>query len=323
MGLEHMLASKQIKLAALAMSLGIALSSATAQMAQAKSSKKAAAAAASSAKAGAQGDEAAVKAQLTQFAKLLDSKDAKGLAALWTADGEYVDEDGHQTKGRNELEERFAMVLSRDSKPNIRLLSDTIKFLAPSVAMVEGTVTREEEGQSRPTTHFSMVWVKGDGGWLLTNASERQVIATSNYEFLRSFDWIIGEWAAKSSAATVHMKAEWVPSKNFILCKYDTSKNDGGHSVDMQIIGWDPILDVPRSWSFDSSGGYGQGFWSKSNNQWVCDAIAVESDASTTKARNVITVTGPDSFTWTSVNRSVDGMAVGDAPSLTVQRIGK
>jgi uncharacterized protein (TIGR02246 family) len=323
MGLENMVATKQIKLAALAMSLGIALSSATTQMAQARSSKKAAAASTSTAKGGTQSDDAAVRAQLSQFSKFLAAGDAHSLANLWTEDGEYVDEDGHQSKGRKALEERFTMVANRESKPNITLLSDSIKFLAPSVAMVEGTVEREHDGQSRPTTHFDMVWVKGDGGWLLSNASERELVATSNYEFLRHFNWIIGDWSAQSSAATVNMKAEWVPSKNFILCKYDTSKKDGGHSVDMQIIGWDPILGMPRSWHFDSSGGYGQGFWSKANNQWVCDATAVESDASTTKARNIITVTGPDSFTWTSVNRSVDGMAVGDAPSLMVQRVGK
>jgi len=318
-----MVASNQVKFAVLALSLGIAFSSGSSQAVQAKSAKKAAAAAAKSAKAVPQGDEQAVRAALADFSKLLDAGDAAGLSALWTEDGEYTDEDGNQTKGRKEIQQRFSMIFSQEGKPKVKLVPDSVSFLAPTVAMVEGSVQRNQEGQTRPESHFSLVMVKGDSGWLMSRASERQIVATSNYDNLRHFDWLIGDWDAQSSSATVHMKAEWVPSKNFILCKYETKKADGGHAIDMQIIGWDPVLDQPRSWHFDSSGGFGQGLWSNANNQWVCDATAVERDASTTKSRNIITVTGPNAFTWSSTNRSVDGMAVGDAPSLQVQRVVK
>jgi uncharacterized protein (TIGR02246 family) len=322
MGLEHMVANKHIKLAALAFSLGIALSSGINEMAVAKSSKKTSKQATTSAKDGApQGEEQTIRANLSNFSKLLAAGDAKGLAALWAEDGEYVDEDGYQTKGRKEIEQRMARTFSQDGRPQVQMAADTVKFLAPTVALVEGTVEREHDGQTRPASHFSLVFVKGDSGWLLTRVAERVLVATSNYEKLRHFDWIIGDWDAKSTAASVHMKAEWVPSKNFILCKYETKKADGGHSIDMQIIGWDPILNQPRSWHFDSSGGFGQGLWSKVSNQWICDTTAVESDASETKARNVITVTSPNAFTWSSTNRSLDGMAVGDAPSLSVERV--
>jgi uncharacterized protein (TIGR02246 family) len=315
-----MVASNHLKLAFSVLSLGIVFLSG-ADPAMAKSSKKTSSQTSKSAKTSApQGDEQAIRAQLANFSKQLAAGDAAALAQLWTEDGEYEDEDGSLTKGRKEIEKRFAMVFSQDGKPQVHLAADTVKFLAPSVALVEGLVQREHDGQTRPGSHFSLVMVRGDSGWLLTRAAERSLIATSNYDYLRHFDWIIGDWGAESNAATVHMKAEWVPSKNFILCKYETKKADGAQSVDMQIIGWDPLLDQARSWHFDSSGGFGQGLWSKANNQWICDTTGVESDGSTTKSQNIISVTGADSFTWTSVNRSVDGMAVGDAPSLQVKR---
>jgi uncharacterized protein (TIGR02246 family) len=313
-----MVAKNHYKLAVLALSLGIAVSSGMCQAAQAKSARKSSSQATKSAP---QGDEQAIHAELADFGKVLASGDAKGLAALWTEDGEYVDVDGTQTKGRKEIEKRFAMVFGQDGKPHVQLTADTVKFLSPNVAMVDGKVRREHDGQTLPDSSFSMVLVKGDANWLIARASESALVATSNYDYLRQFDWLIGEWSAESGSTSVHMKAEWVPSKNFILCKYETKKADGGQSVDMQIIGWDPLLEQPRSWHFDSSGGFGQGIWSKVKNEWNCDASGVESDGSTTKSRNVFVVTGPNAFTWSSVNRSVDGMSVGDVAALPVQRV--
>jgi uncharacterized protein (TIGR02246 family) len=318
-----MVASNHLKLTALALSLGIIFCSGLNQSAYAKTAKKSSNQTTKSLKGAAPlGDEQAIRAQLVDFSKMLGTGDSKALAQLWTEDGEYVDEDGTQTKGRKAIEQRFALVFSQDGKPHVQLPADTVKFLAPTVALVEGTVQRDDEdGQTRPGSHFAIVSVKGDSGWLISRAAESTVVSTSNYDYLRQFNWLIGEWDSHNENASVHMKAEWVPSKNFILCKYETKKTAGGQSVDMQIIGWDPLLNQPRSWHFDSSGGFGQGLWSKDKNHWICDSTGVESDGSETKSRNIISVTGANAFTWSSVNRSVDGMAVGDAPSLEVQRI--
>ncbi|MBS1990855.1 MAG: SgcJ/EcaC family oxidoreductase [Cyanobacteria bacterium SZAS LIN-3] len=315
-----MVASNQLKLTALTLSLGIIASMSVNVPALAKS-KAGSSKTATTTKTSAQSDEAAIRAQIVEMGKQLAAGNAALLAAIWAEDGEYVDEDGNKCSGRKQIQDRFTAVFSQDGKPQVHLLADSIKFLAPTVAIVEGKVQRDRGNQSLPDSQFSLVMVKGANGWLLSRASESPVVSRSNYDYLRQLDWIIGEWDAKGPNATVHLKAEWVPSKNFIVCKYETKKNDGTVSVDMQIVGWDPILGQPRSWHFDSTGGYGQGFWSKVNNQWVCDASGVETDGSTTKSRNIMTVKGKDTFDWTSVNRSVDGMAVGDAPALQVQRI--
>jgi len=314
-----MVASNHIKFAALALSLGIIVFNGVNDQAFAKSTKKKTEVTVTTKST--VGDEPAVRAQLAEMAKQLAAGNAAQLAALWAVDGEYIDEDGNRARGRKEIENRFSGLFSQGGKPQVHLAADTVKFLAPTVAIVEGTVQRDRDGQTMPDSHFSLVLVKGADGWLMSRASESPVVATSNYDYLRQLDWIIGEWDAKGSNASVHLKAEWVPSKNFIICKYETKKADGSQSVDMQVIGWDPILSQPRSWHFDSSGGYGQGLWTKSNNQWMCEASGVESDGSTTRSRNIMSIKGSNSFDWSSVNRSVDGMAVGDAAPLVVQRI--
>jgi len=210
-----MVASNHIKFAALALSLGIIVFNGVNDQAFAKSTKKKTEVTVTTKST--VGDEPAVRAQLAEMAKQLAAGNAAQLAALWAIDGEYIDEDGNRARGRKEIENRFSGLFSQGGKPQVHLAADTVKFLAPTVAIVEGTVQRDRDGQTMPDSHFSLVLVKGADGWLMSRASESPVVATSNYDYLRQLDWIIGEWDAKGSNASVHLKAEWVPSKNFII----------------------------------------------------------------------------------------------------------
>ena len=56
-----------------------------------------------------------------------------------------------------------------------------------------------------------------------------------------------------------------------------------------QRIGWDPSAKRLRSWVFDSEGGFGEGVWSKSGNQWIAKMTGVTSDGKTASSTNVIT----------------------------------
>lgn len=319
------MASTKPRMVVLAVSLGIATSFGLgSDAALAKSAKKSSVQPRQTTKsANPQGDEQAIRDFVSKLSKLHEAGDAKGLSALWAEDCEYVDIDGTQTKGRKDLEQRFASVFAAKGIPRMQVATDSVKFLAPSVALAEGRVQREQDGQIHTDSRFSLILVRGADGWLISKASERAFVASTNYDYLKPFDWIVGNWTAQNDGTSVNLSAEWVPSKNFILCRYVTTKQTGKTSVDMQIIGWDPILNQPRSWHFDNTGGFGQGLWSKVNNQWSCEASGVESDGSTTKSRNIFLVNGPDKFSWSSQNRSVNGMAVGDAASLTVQRVVK
>ena len=267
-------------------------------------------------------DTTPVRAQLVNFANMLAAGDAAGLAAMWTADGEYIDEDGVSLKGRSAIQDRFNSVFKDDGKPQVKLVAEDIKFVAPTVALVEGKVEHTGDSATLTESRYSAVMVRNESGWQFTRVAERSVGVTASYDYLRQMEWLIGEWTAQNNGVSVHMRAEWLPNKNFILCRYETKK-PSGNIVDIQVIGWDPIQEKPRSWSFDNSGGYGQGFWVKAGSQWICDSQGVENDGSITRSRNIMNITSPTAFSWSSVHRSVNGMSVGDAPALEVQRVSQ
>ena len=270
----------------------------------------------------AQEDEASIKAQLQALSKAVASGDSKAVAALWTQDGRYVDEDGAQTSGREALEQRFADAISDSGKRTIEMIPDSVRLLANNVAFSEGTVDRKIEGAGAlPATRYTMLFVKQDGTWLISSATETTLVAQSSYDHLRQLDWLIGEWSAEKNGATVHMKAEWAPSKNFIQCKFETQKPGQPQQVDSQVIGWDPIIEQVVSWNFNAGGGFSHGNWTRQGRQWLVNISSVQQDGSIGKAVNIISMSDPNTFSWQTMQRQVDGLPAGDTEPLKVQRV--
>lgn len=167
-----------------------------------------------------------------------------------------------------------------------------------------------------------MIFVKQNGQWLISNATETPLIARGNTEPLNQLSWLIGEWSAEQSGGSVHMKAEWAANKNFIACQYQVQKSaDSPKLESRQLIGWDPRSEQPISWHFDSSGGFGYGTWLKKDKQWMVNATGVDRDGSTTNALNVLSIADPDNFSWQSTNRSINGIVVNDTAPLKVHRV--
>lgn len=269
-----------------------------------------------------QEDEAGIKAKLQALSKAVASADAKAAAALWTPDGLYVDEDGVQTTGREAVEQRFAEAFSDAGKRAVDISPESIRFLANNVAVSEGTVNRKIEGVSGlPAARYTMVFVKQDGNWLISRATETTLVAQSSYDHLRELGWLIGDWSAEKNGATVRMKAEWAPSKNFIQCRFETRRPGEPEQIDSQVIGWDPTADQVVSWNFNANGGFSHGNWTRQGRQWLVNISTVQQDGSTAKGVNVISMSDPNTFSWQTLKSEVDGMPVGDTEPLKVQRV--
>jgi hypothetical protein len=120
------------------------------------------------------------------------------------------------------------------------------------------------------------------------------------------------------------MKAEWAANNKFINCKYEVKLGPDAPIVESrQVIGWDPRINQPVSWHFDSTGGFGHGDWSNEKGQWIVQAVGVDREGNTTVATDVLSAQSPESFSWQSINRSVDGFPYNDSAPLKVVRVSK
>jgi uncharacterized protein (TIGR02246 family) len=270
-------------------------------------------------------DEEAIKAVSSSLTRNLAAGDSRAIAALWTEDATYVDSDGVKYKGRKALEERFSSVFNRRGRQVVTFAPETLKNLGPGAFMAEGTVLRKAaSGALIPETRYSIVFVKQNGQWLISSATETEIANTEASNPLEELSWLIGDWHAEGNGAIVSMKAEWTANKNFITCIYNLkSTGDLSPVESKQVIGFDPNKNLPVSWHFDSTGGFGYGSWIKKNDQWMVENSGTERNGTTTSACTIFTVETPDQFTWQSIDRRVDGETVNDTNVLKVSRVLK
>lgn len=262
--------------------------------------------------------EAEIRAQLSALGAAATGGDAAKMAGMWATDGVYIDSEGIETRGRDAIQRRFAEGVE-GRKSAVALEPAAIKFLGNDAAWSEGTVMRQNAAGMEPSTRFVLVLQKQAGKWVVTSATETPITQKNAADRLNVMSWLVGDWTA-DGAAKVRMQGEWNTTKTFILCRFLIEKPGQPQRVETQVVGWDPTRDQIVSWNFDSTGGFGYGTWTKKGAQWVITMDGVEPSGSKTNAMNIITLTGPDKFTWQSVNRTIDGVPVADTDQLTVQK---
>lgn len=266
-------------------------------------------------------DEKALRKVQADYVKAFNSGDAKTLAKFWTPDGEFVDADGKTFSGRAAIDKEFTSFFNEFKGLTLEVSTDSLRFVGPGVAVESGSsrVTRAADGTSS-TTAYHIVHVKKDGQWLLASVRELPFAPASNYEHLRPLEWLVGNWTAKSGAKTLEVACEWTAKRNFLLRKYNLTLADGDSKTGMQIIGWDPVAGSIRSWMFDSDGGFGSERWIKDGPRWVIEASAVTPEGATGTATNVLTRIDQDNFTWQSIQRTLNQLALPDTALLKATR---
>ncbi len=267
-------------------------------------------------------------ARLNELTVALAAADAARLAAMWSENGTYTNEDGQQWKGRTAISKRFADVFNSQGRLLLDFIPTSSQNLADNVVIAEGFVKLKGTPAGELETRYAIVFQKQtDGSWLIVSASETPYVANKVVvSRLKSLDWLAGDWQVQTDkdGSTMHIKAEWAADNKFLHLRYLSSKPGQAEVLEShQIIGFDPRIDQVVSWSFDASGGFGSAAWLKRDNKWYVDASGVGADGRATRATNIVSVSSPDSFTWQSINRMVDGQALNDTAILKLQRAGK
>ena len=268
-------------------------------------------------------DEQAIRAASQAFAKAFEKGDAAAVAALFTEGGEYYDENGKSVRGRAALAKAYAAFFAKRAELKTESKSDAVRFLGQDAAVEEGTFTVRAKDQPAMSSRYSAMFVRQDGKWLMAMLKEWGDDTTDRAS-LNDIAWLIGTWESTTGDVTARTTYEWAPSKAFIIVQYAIStKGAGKPMIGKQVIGVDPATGMLRSWTFDADGGIGDATWAWDEGRWAIDSTGTLADGSSTTALNFLTKTGPDSFSWKSVKRIVDGESLPDLGPVTVKRVAK
>jgi uncharacterized protein (TIGR02246 family) len=261
-------------------------------------------------------DDEAIRKVSAELTRALDKGDAKALAGLWTEEGEYVGDDGTTVRGRPALEAAYAKHFAKNPNVKVEVAIDSIRFVSRDSAIEEG-IARVQKGKREvvAASRYSTLYVRENGRWLIALLREWPDEGAT----LRDLDWLIGTWVGKSGDIEVRTTYEWDESKAFIRARI-TIKEPDRILTATQTIGKDPQTGGLRSWLFGSDGGFGEASWSPDGKGWLLEATGVMPDGSQMTAKTYLTPIDKDSFSWQSIDRTLNGEALPSIIPIKVTR---
>jgi uncharacterized protein (TIGR02246 family) len=273
-------------------------------------------------------DEKAIRKADDAYVEAYNKHDPKAIASMWSPEAVYVDpETGDEAIGREEIQKEFADTFRNLKDAKLEVSVHSIKFLSPNVAIETGTARIVRPDEEPDESAYSALFVKRDGKWLLDRVTEEQPPAPpapppSNYEHLKELEWMVGSWVDRDEdeGVVIQTDCEWAKNKNFMTRSFAVVIGERVNMAGMQVVGWDPAAKQIRSWVFDSDGGFGEGKWTHKGNRWTIQQTGTLPDGSRSSAVNVMKKLDDNSFSWQSVQRSVNGDMLPDVEEVIVVR---
>ncbi|WP_234824293.1 YybH family protein [Bremerella cremea] len=254
------------------------------------------------------------------FVKAFNEADAKAVAALWTQQGEYVDDAGQVFSGREAIEKEYAKFFAEHKGASINLTIDSLRLVGDSIAIEEGRAEVEPSSGVPGYTLYTVVHSKVDGKWLMASVRDRFVAKPSNYEGLADLEWLIGTWVAEERGAKMESVCRWVADKSFVERTYTTTMHDGTKTSGVQLIGWNPVTKSVQSWNFSPDGGHAVGLWVPIDSGWRANMRGMTGDGTITTSINVMTRLDDNAYSWQSVDRTAGDVALPDSDEVVVKR---
>lgn len=240
----------------------------------------------------------------TKFVEFYNAHDPKALAALFSDDAELVQPDGTRFVGKMEIESAFGSSFEANPQAKISISVESIRFLTPDVAVEDGSTTWYPDGVTATSeSAYRVAHVKRDGKWLMAGARTMGDKVLSNYEYLLEIEWLVGEWIDEGGDAVVETSFRWAPNRAFLV--RDFNIKTGGQTVlnGTQRIGWDSRRKQLRCWTFDSEGGYVEGFWTPVGDGYVIRSTGYLRDGSAVSGTTRFDRKSKDRIEWSMFNR--------------------
>lgn len=270
------------------------------------------------------GDEQEIRASGDAFIKAYESSSPKDIGALFTADAEYIDDEGNVIRGREAISELFDSCFTSRPAGKLRMNIETIRIISPGVAIEDGVTEVSHSAEQEPAyTRYSAVHVKTDGKWLVASVREHTPKEWRQHRSqLQQLSWLQGDWVDEGDGADVIFKCVPISGGTFLLRKFAIHVAGQEAMNGEQRIGWDPLMGKFRAWIFDSEGGFAEGFWYRDENRWQLKAVGITADGQTASSTSIYTIVDENTMTWQSVDHEVAGVQLPDSEPVTIVRRG-
>lgn len=261
-------------------------------------------------------DISGLRQAAADFVIAYNSKDAKALAALFTEAGEISDLKGEEvTSGRTEIQAHYEEVFSSADAPSAAVEVDSVRLVAPDLAIEDGTVHFTPPGQDEParSVNYTAVLRKNDkGAWLIASTRTLADATGAAGQLADLADSLKGDWTSQKGDTRLDLAVGWDDSGKYLAGKLLITKPDAKLMTTTVRLGWDSARKTVTAWMFDDAGGFSQADWTPTANGWQIRAGGTTADGEATSATQRIVFDGKDAFTWSSRDRLIAGESLPD-----------
>jgi hypothetical protein len=200
---------------------------------------------------------------------------------------------------------------------------DSVKVLSPEVVLEKGSTTVTSKDGDTSGALYNAIHVKKEGKWKITQLTETPLPDLSAHDRLADLAWLVGKWEEtdKSNELEISSQYVWARGGNYITRNVTVKHGQDITLEGWQIIGWDPLEERIRVWTFDDEGGFSDGYMTRDGERWMLRETGVSSDGSRTASQDTITRLGNDRFTWESTNRTLDGDPLPNIDRVEINRV--
>ena len=254
-------------------------------------------------------EKAAVQANDRAYEAAYAKADAKALADFFAEDADYTTDEGRAYSGRDAIAAAIKAGLQTNRGSKLTINTESVRVLAPETVLQKGSSTVTSKNGETSSDLFTAIHIKKDGKWKISQLIESPVPDLTPADHLAELSWLLGSWeeADKNNDLTIRSQYAWARGGNFLTRSITVKKGGDVTMEGWQIIGWDPLQERLRSWTFDGEGGYSDGYFTREGDRWLLRETGVTPDGNRTGADNTITKVSADRLTWESNNRTLDG----------------
>ena len=261
-------------------------------------------------------------ARAQAFIEAFNKGDAKAVAAFWMEDADYIDEVGHEYKGKAAIEKLYEKVFAANKGAKLEIHVLSTKLLSPEVGCEDGiTEVTPADGGPSTSARFTAILVKKNGEWYFQSVRDSIAHPPSNSEHFEELDWLIGEWVGEDKGESMTASYSWAENQNFIVSTFATTLNGIPVIGGTQWIAWDAIEKKIRSRSFYSGGGFGEAVWTQEGDKLIIKTTAKTAQGKKVSATNIATKTDVDHMTWQMTKLTVDGEVLPDPKPMKLKRV--
>ena len=267
--------------------------------------------------------EEAIRKAAEEYAAAFNRGDLETLTGFWAKDAESIDDEGRTVKGREAI---VAMI--KQSLDDLK--GSSLKLTIASVRVVNNVAV--EEGESELTNadgsvvlgRHSTLWVQDENGrWLIQNVRDLGTFAEGSGDPVAALDFLLGEWTQAGEGIQIEVAVTSVLGGRFRQLDYRIQADPKSDPTSVRmIVGYDPLSEGLKSWTFDSSGGHSEGFWSydEESASWVIEVVGVLPGGRIGEGFNLIALQQDDSLVFQARDRTIDGQAIADGEVRLVRK---